>query len=123
LDGILGTYNAEVGPPASGCKLNNPLLKLWGATKRPSITFNWSKKPPSYIARDNPNEEIELEGWFCDIFVVGVHRDSDRATVDQVDPRQWEFLILASVDLPARCTQQFPKFHAVTKYVFSDLFT
>jgi hypothetical protein len=78
-------------------------LQLWGATKRPSITFNWSKKPPSYIARDNPNEEIELEGWFCDIFVVGVHRDSDRATVDQVDPRQWEFLILASVDLPARC--------------------
>lgn len=78
-------------------------LQLWGATKRPSITFGWSKKAPSYFARDNPGEEIELEGWFCDVFVIGVHQDDDQDTVDQVDPRQWGFLVLAKVDLPARC--------------------
>ena len=78
-------------------------LQLWGATKRLGITFGWSKKPPSYFARDNAGEEIELEGWFCDVFVVGIHQSTDPATVDQVDPRQWKFLVISSSDIPARC--------------------
>ncbi len=78
-------------------------LQLWGATKRPSIRFGWSKNAPSYFSRDNPGEEIELEGWFCDVFVIGVHQNDDPDTVDQVDPGQWRFLIIASIDVPARC--------------------
>ena len=56
-------------------------LQLWGPTKRPAISFGWSKKAPDYFKRDNPGESIESEGWFCEIFVVGIHSGTDPETV------------------------------------------
>ena len=76
-------------------------LQLWGRTKRPSVSFGWKKNKPSYFERDNPGEAIESEGWFCEIFVVGVHQCVDPETVDQVDPRQWRFLVIPATDLPS----------------------
>ena len=74
-------------------------LQLWGKTRKPALSFGWSSKPPSYFKRDNPDEEIESEGWFCEVFVFGVHQDSNRATADQVDSRQWKFLVIPTCDL------------------------
>ena len=74
-------------------------LQLWGPTVRPVLSLNWSDKPPSYFERDNPDETIESEGWFCDVFVFGVHQETDPTKVDQVDPRQWRFLIIPTCDL------------------------
>jgi len=74
-------------------------LQLWGPTKRPAISFGWSKKAPGYFVRDNPGERIESEGWFCEIFVVGIHSGTDPQTVDQVDPEQWRFLVIPATDL------------------------
>ena len=74
-------------------------LQLWGKTKRPAISFGWSKNPPEYFERYNPGETIESEGWFCEIFVIGVHQNDDPHTVDQVDPRQWSFLVIPTSDL------------------------
>lgn len=74
-------------------------LQLWGQTRTPTLSFGWSSKPPSYFKRDNPDEEIESEGWFCEVFVFGVHQDSNQATADQVDPRQWKFLAIPTCDL------------------------
>src|ERR1035437_9677119 len=35
-------------------QVKNPASKqLWGDTKKASINFNWSEKPPSYFSRDN----------------------------------------------------------------------
>ena len=74
-------------------------LQLWGPTKRPSISFGWSKNSPSYFERDNPGETIESEGWFCELFVVGIHQGIDIESVDQVDPNQWKFLVIPTTDL------------------------
>ena len=74
-------------------------LQLWGPTKKPTLSLNWSDKPPEYFARDNPGESIEREGWFCEVFVFGVHQESDTGKVDQVDPKQWKFLVIPTCDL------------------------
>jgi hypothetical protein len=74
-------------------------LQLWGPTKKRVLSLNWSDNPPSYFARDNPGETIESEGWFCDIFIFGLHQELDPTKVDQVDPRQWKFLIIPICDL------------------------
>jgi len=73
-------------------------LQLWGPTKKLSIQFGWKKKAPDYFFRDNPTEEIEAKGWFCDIFVVGLHLVTDNSA-DQVDPTQWKFLVIPTSDL------------------------
>jgi len=73
-------------------------LQLWGPTKKQSIQFGWKKKAPDDFERYNPGETIESEGWFCDIFVVGVHLVEDESA-DQVDPKQWEFLVIPTSDL------------------------
>ena len=49
---------------------------------------------PLYI-----HEEIEKEGWFCDLFVFGLHQINDPAIADQVDPSQWSFLVIPKSDL------------------------
>ena len=77
-------------------------LQLWGKTLKPSLSFGWRDKPPSYFEQDNPGELIESEGWFCEIFVFGVHQDSDRRTADQADPSQWSFLVIPTCDLRPR---------------------
>jgi hypothetical protein len=74
-------------------------LQLWGRTRNPCLTFGWKKKPPSYFFRDNPGEEIEPEGWFCDVFVFGLHLEDDKDRADQVDPMQWKFLVIPTSDL------------------------
>ena len=74
-------------------------LQLWGETKRPLLKFGWKKNAPGYFDRDNPGEEIETEGWFCDVFVFGLHLETSRKIVDQVDPTQWEFLVIPTIDL------------------------
>jgi hypothetical protein len=72
---------------------------LWGQTKNSVLSLNWSNKPPSYFERDNPDETIESEGWFCEVFIFGIHQELDQTKVDQVDPRQWKFLVIPTCDL------------------------
>jgi len=74
-------------------------LQLWGPTVKPVLSLNWSDKPPAYFERDNPGETIESAGWFCEIFIFGIHQESDPTKVDQVDPRQWKFLVIPTCDL------------------------
>jgi hypothetical protein len=74
-------------------------LQLWGPTVKQVLSLNWSNKPPSYFERDNPDEPIEKEGWFCEIFVFGVHQELDPDKVDQVDSKQWKFLVVPTCDL------------------------
>ena len=74
-------------------------LQLWGPTRSLVLSLNWSDNPPSYFARDNPGETIESEGWFCEIFVFGIHQELDPLKADQVDPRQWKFLVIPTCDL------------------------
>jgi len=76
-------------------------LQLWGKTKKLQINFGWKDKPPEYFERDNPGEKIEAEGRFCELFVIGLHLVADN-TVDQVDPKQWEFLVIPTTDLTER---------------------
>jgi len=74
-------------------------LQLWGPTKVPTVSLNWSARPPSYFRRDNPDELIEAEGWFCELFVVGIHSEKDAAIADQCDPQQWRFSVIPTPDL------------------------
>jgi len=74
-------------------------LQLWGPTKKMTLQFGWKQNPPSYFRRDNPNEAIEDEGWFCELFVFGLHRVTSREKADQADPAQWEFLVVPTDDL------------------------
>lgn len=74
-------------------------LQLWGTTVRRSLHFGWKPNAPSYFQRDNPGEEIEKEGWFCDLFVFGIHDETDPDKTDQADPAQWKFLVIPACDL------------------------
>lgn len=74
-------------------------LQLWGETKRLTLRFGWKSSPPDYFERDNPNEEIESEGWFCEVFVFGLHLEDDESKVDQADANQWQFLVIPASDL------------------------
>lgn len=74
-------------------------LQLWGKTKQLMLKFGWKKKPPEYFFRDHPGEEIENEGWFCELFIYGVHLETDEINVDQVDPMQWKFLVIPITEL------------------------
>lgn len=73
--------------------------QLWGKTKHMSFQFPWSSHVPAYIRRDFPNEAFENEGWFCELFVVGVHAITDEDLCDQTDPLQWQFMVVPSRDL------------------------
>ena len=63
------------------------------------LKFGWKKKAPDYFYRDNPGEEIEPEGWFCDVFVFGLHLEDDQDRTDQVDPKLLKFLVILTSDL------------------------
>jgi hypothetical protein len=54
---------------------------------------------PGFILRDFPNEAFEKDGWFCELFVVGVHAVEDEKVCDQTDPTQWQFMIVPSREL------------------------
>jgi hypothetical protein len=73
--------------------------QLWGKTRCMTFQFPWSDRATAYIARDFPHEAIEKEGWFCELFVVGVHAVEDEVLCDQTDPSQWEFMVVASREL------------------------
>src|SRR5262249_20832865 len=73
--------------------------QLWGKTKRMTFQFPWSADVPAYIHRDFPSEAIEKDGWFCELFVVGVHLVEDEALCDQTDPTQWQFMVVPSREL------------------------
>lgn len=74
-------------------------VQLWGDTKTRSLNFRWRPKAPAYFERDNPGEKIESEGWFCDIFVFGIHDETDASIVDPADPKQWKFMVVPTYDL------------------------
>lgn len=74
-------------------------LQLWGETTSPRVQFGWKAKPPAYFKQCYPNKEIENEGWFCEIFVIGYHCNKNRSTADQVDPEQWKYLIIPVCEL------------------------
>jgi hypothetical protein len=74
-------------------------LQLWGKTKCMILQFPWSERAPSYIRRDHPNEALEDGGWFCELFVVGVHPVEDESTCDQTDVNQWRFMVVPARDL------------------------
>jgi hypothetical protein len=76
--------------------------QLWGKTKCMIFSFPWSDKVPAFIGRDFPNEAVEKDGWFCELFVVGVHDVEDEAICDQTDPSQWQFLVVPSCELKRR---------------------
>ena len=77
-------------------------LQLWGKTVERVLRFGWKPNPPSYFRRDNPGEHIEDEGWFCELFVFGIHDEADEAIADQVDPEQWRFIVVPTTDLKPR---------------------
>lgn len=57
--------------------------QLWGKTKCTTFQFPWRDAAPAYIRRDFPNETIEDEGWFCELFVVGIHPVEDETACDR----------------------------------------
>ena len=69
-------------------------VQLWGPTKHRALNFGWRPNPPSYFHRDNPGEPIENEGWFCELFVFGLHDETDETRIDQADPEQWSFMVI-----------------------------
>jgi len=73
--------------------------QLWGLTKSHSLSFGWKSHAPAEFDRYNPGETIESEGWFCEGFVFGIHDGTDPAKIDQVDPAQWQFMVIAAADL------------------------
>src|SRR5262249_28036218 len=73
--------------------------QLWGKTKRMIFQFPWSDQAPAYIRRDFPNEALEKNGWFCELFVVGVHAVEDERLCDQTNPSQWQFMLVPSREL------------------------
>ena len=73
--------------------------QLWGKTKCMTFQFPWSDQAPAYILRDFPNEALEQDGRFCELFVVGVHAVEDEKLCDQTDPAQWQFMVVPSREL------------------------
>jgi len=73
--------------------------QLWGKTKTRILHFGWKPNAPRYFSRDNPGEAIETEGWFCDLFIFGIHDETDQARIDHADPSQWAFMVIPTTDL------------------------
>lgn len=73
--------------------------QLWGKTKKCQVSFGWSKSKPWYFDEYNPGVEIENEGWFCDIFVIGLHLEENLEVADQLDINQWKFLVIPTCEL------------------------
>ena len=72
-----------------------------GTNKEVIYSIWLEKKAPDYFERDNPSETFEFEGWFCDIFIVGLHLVEDESAY-QVDPKQLGFLVIPTTDLQHR---------------------
>lgn len=85
-----GSGNARVRIQVKQCAA----LQIWGPTKKLVLKFGWKKQAPDYFHSDNPGEEFETEGWFCDVFVFGLHLEENKEKADQADPTQWSFLVV-----------------------------
>ena len=94
-------------------------LQLWGNTVRRTLQFDWKANAPSYFQRDNPGEAIEPEGWFCDLFVFGLHEEVDINAADQLDPAQWKFMVIPVCDL-SHGTKSMTLTKAVTRWPVVD---
>jgi hypothetical protein len=85
-------------------------LQLWGPTKTRTLSFGWKKSKPKNWEDYNPGVYIEDEGWFCDLFVFGLHDETDKDIADQADPRQWAFMVIPTSALePKTKTMQLSK--------------
>lgn len=73
--------------------------QLWGKTKNMIFQFPWSEGAPDYIRRDFPDEALEDKGWYCELFIVGVHPVEDAAVCDQTDVNQWRFMVVPTIEL------------------------
>ena len=78
---------------------NCAALQLWGRTQKLALHLGWSKQVPFYFFRHHPKEKIEKEGWFCELFVVGIHLIEDESICDHMDVTQWKFLVIPSAQL------------------------
>jgi hypothetical protein len=84
--------------------------QLWGKTKCMTCQFPWSDHAPAYIRREFPNEALEKDGWFCELFLVGVHDIEDEELCDQTDPSQWRFMIVPAWELTrGQCSMTLSK--------------
>lgn len=92
-------------------------VQLWSPakTRKRVVSLGWKRKPPNYFKRDHPNEPIEAEGWFCEVFVVGIHDGTKKSEIDQVDPRQWTFLVIPTQEL-ARETDSISREEAIKNW-------
>jgi len=61
------------------------------------LQLKWNKQVPFYFSRHHPKEKIEEEGWFCELFVVGIHLIDDASICDQMDVTQWKFMVIPAV--------------------------
>ncbi len=77
-------------------------LQIWGRTKLMIFQSPWSDGAPAYIRRDFPNEALEDNGWFCELFVVGIHAVADEEECDHTDPEQWQFMVAPAHELKPR---------------------
>ncbi|HEC02430.1 MAG TPA: hypothetical protein ENI81_02740 [Phycisphaerales bacterium] len=97
-------------------------VQLWGDTKSRTLSFGWKPNPPSYFERYNPGEKIEPQGWFCDLFVFGLHDETNKELIDQADPAQWKFLVISTSELkPGTNTMKLAKALKLWKPVTWDL--
>jgi hypothetical protein len=78
---------------------NCAVRQLWGKTQQLKLQTPWSKKVPFYFSRHHPKEKIEKQGWFCELFVVGIHLIEDETICDQMDVTQWKFMVIPSAHL------------------------
>lgn len=90
-------------------------IQLWGPTKHRNLQFLWIPHPPSYFNRYNPDEIIESEGWFCEVFIFEIHDETDCSIIDQADPTQWDFMVIPTSDLQ-NGTNQISLFQARDKW-------
>lgn len=72
-------------------------LQLWKPTQKLTLSFPWTKSLSKYYV--DTIAGIEIEGYMCDVFVVGLHLETDVNLGDQMDVRQWEFLVIPVSDL------------------------
>jgi len=73
--------------------------QLWKPRSKPVYAFSTQiKNKPSYFLRDHPDEHIEEQGRFCELFIFAWHGISDE-TCDQRNTSQWLFYVIPEKSL------------------------
>jgi hypothetical protein len=88
-------FQKNLGEKRIRIQLKQSAVKqLWVPRSKPVYAFSTKiKNRPSYFLRDNPNEEIEERGRFCELFIFAWHGVFDK-TCDQRDVPQWLFYVV-----------------------------